>query len=522
MANIFTRLISSFKPRPTGVPGMLLGQTAIYPQANNLTFIDAYVNNATVYTIVSLMARKFAFIPRYVYAVDSEDTDATQKRESKIARKAYNQQIRFKNPNLSAVKMRKLINKAYEDQADESNPLQMLISQPNPMQGQDSYYQTIYTYKKLTGNAYVWLNRGDFDDVEGPARLDLEVFAMYPLPSQYVTLVADRTQFPAAIVGYQFWGSGGTPIYIPKEDIIHWKDPNPIFDSFNLDQLYGLSPLYPGLKLIAQDESARDAAVAMFQNGGARGVLYNSSFDNLTEKQVKAADAAINTKINNKAMKSAIVQLPGQWGYLFTGQSAVDMELLEAQDKTFQRICNLLGCNPQLFETQTTFNNVEQARKDLITNAILPDCASFKDEENRILLQAFGYTNTQYCIDIDVTDLPELQDDMKMLTDRTISNWTLSVNEKREELGFDPIPGPEGDIRFIPTLLTTMEDAAVPASSLTNDGSSFQDNGDSGNQVQDLPSGQSGGSKARLSAREGHEKGSPGQLYDEARALLSN
>ena len=202
-------------------------------------------------------------------------------------------------------------------------------------------------------------------------------------------------------------------------------------------------------------------------------------------------------------MKSAVAYLPGKHGYLFIGQDAVDMQLLEAQDKTFQRIANLLGANPQLWETQTTFNNVEQARKDLITNAILPDCASYRDEENRILLQAFGLTQDSYCIDVDVTDLPELQDDMEKLTARVISNYTLTSNEKREELGFDPMPDTNMDIVFIPNNLIPIEDAAMPTTSLDPNAA---DNGNSGGQVSNNTNGQSAnGGKKRLPSSEVNE-----------------
>ena len=486
----------------------------VYPQANMIAFIDAYCNNSTVYTIISLMARKFGFIPRYLFEVEKDANESASK---------YQKQLKSFNPNISAQRLKNMLSKAYQDKVDEQNPLQNLLMQPNPLQGQDAYYQSIYTFKKLTGNAFVWLNRNVDDTIEGSDRLNYPIMSMWVLPSQYVTLVVDRSIFPADIIGYQFWGSGGIPIFLPKEDILHWKDPNPLYDSYNFQQLYGLSPLYPGMKLISQDDAARDAAVAMFQNGGARGVLYNESFDNLTEKQVAQADKAIDTKINNKAMKSAVAQLPGKWGYLFTGESAVDMQLMEAQDRTFQRICNLLGCNPQLFDTQTTFNNVEQARKDLITNAICPDACSFRDEENRVLLQAFGYTQDQYCIDIDVTDLPELQDDMEKLTARVMSNWTLSVDEKREELGFDPIGGPEGETRFIPTTLTTMEDAIIPTAGLTDPGSGFGDNADSGGQVPDPRAGQAGaGNNKDLPSGQDVPKISPGWLALKNRIMVQD
>jgi HK97 family phage portal protein len=377
--------------------------------------------------------------------------------------------------------------------------------------GQDSYYSLIYTFFKLTGNAFIWLNRGDNDLIEGDKRYDLPIYNMWVLPSQYVVINVDREIMFGEITGYTFYDSG-QPIYLAKEDVLHWKTPNPVYDSYNFTQKYGMSPLQPGLKLLTQDIAQTEAAVAMFQNGGARGVLANKTFNNLSKEQVTQADNAINTKINNRAMRSAVAQLPGDWVYLFMGQSAVDMELLDAQDATFNKLCNLLGCNPQIFGSKdTTFNNVEQARKDLITNAIAPDACSFKDEENRVLLRAFGYDKAQFAIDIDISDLPELADDMDKITTRVISNWTLTPNERREELGFDPLPDPNMDLIYAPNNQTLLDDLAMPPldPSLNPDGQGMDgttNNNGTGQAVSNVPKGHSGN---------GHKKGLPVNEVDE-------
>lgn len=467
------------------------------------TYIRAFSDNATVFTIIDLMAKKFGFIPRYLYRVEDEKASKQEKLERKANQRRYQRAVKYYDPNTSKKQLKELIFKAYQDDVVDNSPLSILLNRPNEYQGQDSYYTLLYAFKKATGNSFEWLNRGDNDLVTGNARYKLPILERHILPPDQTFIVIDRSYKFGLVQGYQYY-QGGMPIFIPKEDVIHWKSPNPIFDTYNFSHLYGMSPLKPGRKLITQDDAQVDSAVAMFQNGGARGVLYNETMDNLTPEQVSASDSAIDTKINNRAMKSAVAMLPGKWGYLYTGLNAVDSDLIDAQDKTFQRIANLLGANPQLWETKTTFNNVAQARKDLITNAILPDAASYRDEENRVLLQAFGYTQSQYCIDIDVTDLPELQDDMVLLTTRVMSNWALTPNQKLEELGYDKSPDPDMDLVYIPTTFTLLEDAAVSTASLDpNSGSDPTDPDDSGEEIPDKPARSTrAGNKKRLSARE--------------------
>lgn len=459
-----------FTQRPAGQSPIPVGQTPTYPAFSMNTYVMAYSRNSTVYTIVSLMARKFGVIPRYVYQVKDAAAQANYKSLMKM-RGAVRQS-----------KVEKIKDKAYRNAVNGDlvdDDLMALLQKPNPYMAQDTYYQAIYTAKKLTGNSYVWINRGFNPNVKGDARYDLKPLELWPLPSQYMTIVIDRTYMFGRIMYYVLYDQG-QPIYYQPEDIIHWRDPNPNYDGYNFTHFYGVSPLEPGYQLLAQDTAGRDAAVSMMQNGGARGVLYNSDQKNLTPEQVASSQSAIDTKINNKNQKSAIARLPGTWGYLQLGENAVDMQLYDAQDKSFQRIANLLGCNPQLFETQTTFNNVEQARKDLITNAIMPDCASFRDEENKILLRGFGLDVKKYCIDVDISNIPELQDDMQKLTATIMSNWTLTPNERREELGFDLNPTPEADLMFIPNNLIPIEDAAVQTETLDPNGTPTNDLADDG------------------------------------------
>lgn len=443
-----------------------IGWIPSYPVLNQTAYVNAYVTNASVYTVTSLMAKKFAQLPRYLCEVDEQASAAKYKLAMKL------------NPGMRHQKLMKIRDKAFKEQVitqnDQTRRIMNLLNNPNPYMGQDSFYALLYTYKKLTGNSYVWLNRGaSSDGVTGDARKNLEVLEMYILPSNYMSMTVDRSALFGRIVNYVMLDQG-QKVFFQPEDVIHWKDPNPQWDGYQFTQFYGVSPLQPGMPLIIQDQAGRDAMVAMFQHGGARGILYQESAANdagyeETPEQAAARKSAIDTKINNKSQKSTIVSLMGKWGYAALGQTAVDMELINAMDKVFQRICNLLGCNPQIFQSDSTFNNVEQARKDLMTNAIIPDACSYRDEENRVLLQAFKLDKTKYLIDVDCSDVPELQDDIEKLTKTVTGNFTLTLNEMREELGFARLPDPNMDQVYILSNLMLLEDAAVPTAQLSLD-----------------------------------------------------
>lgn len=72
----------------------------------------------------------------------------------------------------------------------------------------------------------------------------------------------------------------------------------------------------------------------------------------------------------------------------------------------------------------------------MLSELIMPDCASFNDEMNRLLLPAFGIKGEK--IEPDYSELPEMQEDMKdMIT--TYKDAPVTPNEFREAIGYEPI-----------------------------------------------------------------------------------
>ena len=155
---------------------------------------------------------------------------------------------------------------------------------------------------------------------------------MYVIPPDKIELVPDPNDLQA-VLGYLF-DIHGRQIPLPKEDVIHWKTFTPEFDAYERTHLRGFDPLRPLKRRLQQDNDAMEAAVAMFQNGGAKGVLFNETYTDLTPEQSTQIKGVIDRKINNTEMKAAVASLQGKWGYLDIGKDSVDMELLKSQQIT--------------------------------------------------------------------------------------------------------------------------------------------------------------------------------------------
>ena len=132
----------------------------------------------------------------------------------------------------------------------------------------------------------------------------------------------------------------------------------------------------------------------------------------------------------------------------------------------FSRLCNLYRLNPNFFLSGQTFDNLSQARKDFITQTILPRACSNRDELNRMLLKAFNLDEKTFTIDIDISELPEMQEDMQKQVQALSLAWWFSANQRLEMMGEEASTDPNMDKIWIPNNLTLMDDAAIPAPTL--------------------------------------------------------
>lgn len=430
----------------------------VYADPDVAHFIkDGFSGNTSVYTIVSKAARKFGHITRGVYTVKD-------KKAYKSYCKLCRQGLSTKGALHKAIRMQR---KAYDSGEEIQNDLTALLLRPNTYQGQDAFFELACIFYKVTGEAFLWLNRGDTDGMSDDDVKKLPVLEMFVLPSQNVEIIPDMDDV-WNVLGYWFvtYGTHGDRFYVRKVDVIHWKTPNPNFDGgVSREHLRGLPPLRPGNKTLQQDDDSTDAAVAMYQNGGAKGALYNKSGATLTPTQATELKELIDRKINNKGLKAAVAALNGDWGYVDIGLDSVDMELLKGGEMAFTRLCNLLDVPAALFLTDQTYENKASAVKDWLTNSVIPAACSLRDEMNRVLLPAFNLIGVT--IDNDISDIPELQDDLGKMVTWLKDAWWLTPNDKLEYMGEEPSADDGMDDRWIPNSLVRMQDAGMDG--ITND-----------------------------------------------------
>lgn len=426
---------------------------------------EGYLGNADVYAIVSFLARKAASVPWYVYKLN----EGEKSRTSLMKYKQLSRGIAYKGAFERAVIERK---NAYSENIVMGSPLARLLERPNAEQAQDQFLENLFGYRFLSGEGDIYGNDGG---TNGGKFVELNV-----LPTQFLEIYPDPKNL-YGLLGYKL--QVGQGIELPKDKVCQWKTWNPDFNESTRSHMRGLSPLRAAYKTLRMSNNAYDAAAMMTLNGGAKGAIVpkpiGTSVAQFTVEQAQIIKRAVNDDINGVDNKGRVNVLQTPWDYLNFGLSSVDMELMKTLQMSLHQWCRVFGMPAVLFDTDTSsYNNYQNAMRDLMTNTIVPMCCSLRDELNKWLVPRFG---EDVFIDFDITALPELQQDLeKMSRILRDANW-LTMDEKRVAMNYEERGG-SYDSAYISTSLVpidqAMMDLTVPNDTSDNNGGGDMDDSD--------------------------------------------
>lgn len=428
-------------PQTTLVPFSIGSLLNIFPSVDTQRAItEGFDGNATVYSIARDTGKKFGSIPRCIY--QDINTQAVKKGFSRFRTKqiTFSEPADLNNKNIAA--------------------LASLLNRPNPTQGQDAFFETLMISYLITGEGFIYLNRGylvngafEFINSNGTIATDdqldaLPILEMYFLPANLMTLIPD----PNDVFNYLGWVFiyQGYQLFIRKNDIIQWKTSTLNWDVVTRTHLRGQSPLRAGGGILQQNTAAVLSSIRTFQNDGARGILSISTPpEAIAPGQESQVRQVVDKKINSANAGGSVATLFADAKYLDLSKPE-HLPLMDGMRYSDQQLCMLLGMPYEMIQSGTTFSNKQMAMKNWINNTIIPLAKQLDDELNRVLLKVFGLVG-KVCIVSEFRNLPELQDDMLSLAQSLAQMPFLTMNEKRQAAGYDPYPDPLMDEPMIPT-----------------------------------------------------------------------
>jgi HK97 family phage portal protein len=379
--------------------------TAIFPTWQTLENIDTYTNVDDVYSIISLLADTAARVEWYGYEVVQENSMKQYKKHSQnsILGKYYKR-------------------KAMQDLPEQDNFNEFLRS----LTYEDlvMYYTILY----ISGELFLYKEVIELGPNAGKVIL-------HPMNGQNV-IVKVSDYFPQRVIGYEYFDTGFSGS-LTTDDVIHIKYYNPTI--MNGQQWRGLSPLQVLTKRLTRWNASLDASVAQMQNGGVPGIVYEKSDFAIETLGQRKNDFA--NYLRNSSNKGAPYFAAGEMGYLALGLSLADMDVSTLAGIDFTKLCNAYKFPEILLNNQdsSTYNNVASAEKMLYTNSILPNIYLFRDAIVKGVIPNYAIDGVRRTIEIDLSEITALQEDMKIQADALNAMWWTTPNEKRDMMGFEEL-----------------------------------------------------------------------------------
>lgn len=379
-----------------------------FPSWDTNNQIQNFINAVDVYNVVKKVYETTASVPIYVHR-ERKDANKYRKRYS-TAKRGTLQKLIYRT-------------KSMEDVPD-NDPLAMLIENPNSYMTERYFLELAMLLFLLNGEVFIYKMRTG--ESRGSRVISLHIFAAGD------TAIKITGEWAYTIVGYDFSIQGKRVlINVPKEDVIHIKMPNPVYD-LNGGHLRGVSPLTPGKKTVERLDIAMNRGTATMKNGGLPGIIYLEGAAAEDAPSYEAWKEKYRQWIGDDDNANAYMPMAGKAGLLQTGLKMADLALMEQSNLDFKRLCSVYKVSHKLFDQDGTGseNSIEAMIKMLYTNACMPLANVFEDAFNNELAPDFG---PDYHIEFDFSEIPELQADIQKQA-AAISQLPVSPtgNELRE------------------------------------------------------------------------------------------
>lgn len=388
-----------------------LGANIVWSDGTRERFVNAYLTNSGVYSVVSYIADLAGSCPFQVYKV--KDAKLLKRYKVWTGRNATSESLQ-----------KALLIKEKVFELDEVHPINKLIEKPNEWQNQSQFVANSVGIRLLTGERMVLPQKLNMGANEG------KPYSLVNLPPQYMGVVGDGTMF--GISGFEL--NMGTGQKFKKEEIIYDRMWTPEFGTSG-EQLRGLSPLKAGLKDVDRYDQAQARSAAMLKNQGASGMVYDKQVDGLTPEQAGELKVKLNTEVLGTENVGKIALFNGEAGYINFGLSTKDLGTEELENLSFRRICNVYHVPYRLFDNDSSgLSNAKEFKKEMITMAVIPQLVSVRDTFNTV---ATLYGDDSIYIDYDVSVYPEMQEDLEKTATVLDKCWFFSGDEKRVKMGAD-------------------------------------------------------------------------------------
>lgn len=310
----------------------------------------------------------------------------------------------------------------------KAHPSLNLLLKPNPMQAAGEFFQALYHYILISGNAFV--------QATGPKGAPPN--ELYLLRPDRMAVIAGVGAMPAAYrytIGNNKYKDFPVDAITGRSQILHLKNFHPLND------WYGLSPIEAAAYSIDQHNHSGAWNQALLQNGarpsGALVVRPDAGNGVLSEEQYHRVKKQIDDQFTGAINAGRPLLLEGGLDWKELSLTPKDMDFVETKNSSARDIALAFGVPPQLLGMpgDNTYANLQEARLSLWEQTVVPLVERTADAFTRWLLPMF---DNQLELAPDTEGISVLAARNQAIWDRVEKASFLTENEKRAAVGYGP------------------------------------------------------------------------------------
>jgi HK97 family phage portal protein len=311
-------------------------------------------------------------------------------------------------------------------QEREAHPLAHLLTRPNPRQDGGVFFEMLVAHLLLAGNAYI------------------EAVALGESVRELYALRPDRMK---VVPGADGWAEGYDycvgarsvrfdQLASPVPPILHLTFFHP------LDDHYGLAPIEAAAVAVDTHNSAARWNKALLDNAARPSGALVFAADNtvLSGQQFDRLKRELDETYIGTANAGRPMLLEGGLDWKAMSLTPKDMDFLEAKHTAAREIALAFGVPPMLLGIpgDNTFANYAEANRVFFRQTVLPLASRVGASIAQWLSPQFG---DSIRVTIDTDRIDALAADRAALWDRVSNAAFLTLNEKREAVGYGPVAG---------------------------------------------------------------------------------
>lgn len=303
------------------------------------------------------------------------------------------------------------------------NDLQRLLDNPNPYQSGDAFHSLQNVFFNLTGNAFTFIERSRKD-----------VKSLWPLNPAWVRIIPDNK---GEIMGYDYrpvWNTSGE-FLIERENMIHWKLPNPNDQLAGLG--FGMSPMLALARSGDVDNMITKFLNVFFKNGTMPAGILKFKDISLDDEDMERIRSKWKETYGGYTNWSDIGILDQYGDYQRIGLTVDELKFDVLDKRNETRIFASLGVPIELLPTVSglqgsTYNNKAEARKMFWQDTVIYELEVSEQEMGRV----FNDTETGIFIKWDLSEVSALKGDVAVQVEAASKLYAMKVPPR---IAFDTV-----------------------------------------------------------------------------------